>query len=181
MEFEFSRLALPEVVLVEGKRFIDARGFFTMTYRASVFAEHGIDVSFVQDNYSHSMRGVLRGLHYQKEPAAQAKLVMVMHGEIFDVVVDIRRDSPNFGKWVGITLSSLRTQMLYVPTGFAHGFCALSEEVDLLYKVSKEYAPAQERGILWNDPDLNVQWPVKNASVSPRDAKLPCFKDADLG
>jgi dTDP-4-dehydrorhamnose 3,5-epimerase len=160
--------------------FEDERGFFTETYKYSVFASFGIRERFVQDNYSKSVKGVLRGLHYQKHPKAQGKLVMVIRGEIFDVAVDIRKGSPTCGKWVGLVLSSEDHRMLYVPAGFAHGFCALSDEAGVVYKVTGgEYAPELERGIVWNDPDLGITWPVKHPLISRKDAALPRLQEAD--
>jgi dTDP-4-dehydrorhamnose 3,5-epimerase len=127
----------------------------------------------VQDNWSRSVGGSLRGLHYQRAPKAQAKLVSVVRGEIFDVVVDIRRGSPTFGRWLGVELSDRSRKMLYVPVGFAHGFCVLSELADVLYKVSAEYDPELESGIVWNDPRLAVSWPVEEPLLSARDSRLP--------
>jgi len=179
MPFQFRALAIPELVLVEARSFADARGFFMETFKSSEFARHGIGSAFVQDNLSHSTHGVLRGLHYQKEPAAQAKLVMVLSGQIFDVAVDLRRGSPSYGRWIGLTLTAGDFHMLYVPEGFAHGFCVLSEAADVLYKVTYEYAPHLDRGIRWNDPEVGIHWPVTNPILSPKDAQLPLLRDAD--
>lgn len=179
MPFQFERLELPDVVCIRAPLFPDERGYFAETYKYSVFSANGISDIFVQDNHSHSRRGVLRGLHYQKEPAAQAKLVMVLHGEVFDVAVDMRKGSPTYGKWVGMTLSADSLCMLYVPVGFAHGFCTLSEQADLLYKVTKEYAPDLERGILWSDPDIGIRWPISDPHLSPKDAQLPSLSRSD--
>lgn len=179
MPFEFSRLAIPEVILVEAKGFPDERGFFMEAYKRSVFSANGVAGPFVQDNYSHSVRGVLRGLHYQTRPKAQGKLVMVIRGSVFDVAVDIRKSSDTYGQWVGEELSSDNRRMLYVPQGFAHGFCVLSEEADVFYKVTEEYAPDLDRGIIWNDPDIAIKWPITEPSVSPKDARLPLLRDAD--
>ncbi len=180
MPFEFHRLEIPDVVFVKARRFPDGRGFFQEMYKASAFAEHGIPNIFVQDNLSHSEQGVLRGLHYQTAPHAQGKLVMVLHGRVYDVAVDIRRGSPTFGRWVGCELTAEGGEMLWVPPGFAHGFCVLSEEADLLYKVTDEYAPDCERGIAWNDPEIGVEWPVDEPQLSPRDTGLPRLRDADI-
>jgi dTDP-4-dehydrorhamnose 3,5-epimerase len=178
--FHFQRLAIPDVVLIKPMVFEDERGFFTETYKRSEFAANGIPDQLVQDNHSHSVRGVLRGLHYQKRPKAQGKLVMVISGEIFDVAVDIRKGSPNCGKWVGTVLSSENHQMLYVPVGFAHGFCALTDEADVVYKVTGgEYAPELERGIVWDDPEIGITWPVKHPLISRKDAVLPRLQEAD--
>jgi dTDP-4-dehydrorhamnose 3,5-epimerase len=176
MPFCFTRLQLPEVVLVEATAWSDDRGFFVEMYKRSEFAAHGIPQAFVQDNYSHSSRGVLRGLHYQKDPRAQGKLVSVVNGQIFDVAVDIRRGSPTYGRWVGVTLSAAPFRLLYVPAGFAHGFCVLSQEADVLYKVTDEYAPELDRGILWNDPAIGVDWPLPTRSCRPRTRRCPCLR-----
>lgn len=179
MSFQFQRLEIPEVILIEAQAVEDHRGFFVETYKRSVFETNGISEVLVQDNYSHSVRGTLRGIHYQKHPGAQGKLVMVFHGEIFDVAVDIRQGSPTYGKWVGVVLSAKGRCMLYVPVGFAHGFCVLSDEADVVYKVTKEYAPEYERGIIWDDPELRISWPVRIPLLSPKDACLPPLKVAD--
>ncbi len=179
MSFQFCSLQIPEVILVEAQKAEDDRGFFMETYKESAFSASGIPSSFVQDNYSHSVRGVLRGLHYQKHPKAQGKLVSVIRGEIFDVAVDIRKGSATYGQWVGEVLSSDNRRLLYVPVGFAHGFCVLSEEADVVYKVTNEYAPDLDRGIIWNDPDIAVEWPAEEPLLSPKDAQLPRLRDAD--
>lgn len=180
MPFQFHRLELSDIILVEAQRFGDDRGFFLETFKQSEFAAAGIAKAFVQDNYSRSARGVLRGLHYQIHPAAQGKLVRVVRGEVFDVAVDIRRGSPTFGRWVGVRLSEKRSQMIYVPPGFAHGFCVLSELADFSYKVTAEYAREQERGIAWNDPEIGIAWPLAEPVLSTRDAELPLLRDADI-
>jgi dTDP-4-dehydrorhamnose 3,5-epimerase len=179
MPFQFQRLAIPDVILIQAPNWRDERGFFRETYKFSEFAAHGINLPFVQDNHSRSRRGVLRGLHYQKNPRAQGKLVRVVHGEIFDVAVDIRQRSPTFGKWIGVTLSAEENQMLYIPPGFAHGLCVLSDEADVIYKVTAEYAPDLDRGIIWNDPDLAIEWPLAQPILSPKDARLPRLRDSD--
>ncbi len=179
MPFRFHKTAIPEVVLVEVKAFADDRGFFMETYKHSEFAANGIAETFVQDNCSHSIQGVLRGLHYQKAPNAQGKLVMAIAGEIFDVAVDIRRGSPTYGRWVGELLSAKSRRLLYLPPGFAHGFCVLSLEATVLYKVTAEYALQSDRGIIWNDPDIGIEWPVQVPTLSPKDAALPLLRDAD--
>jgi dTDP-4-dehydrorhamnose 3,5-epimerase len=178
--FEFEPQGIPGVILVRARAFPDQRGFFMESYRRSQFVARGIRQEFVQDNLSHSTRGVLRGLHYQKAPHAQGKLVMVLRGEIFDVAVDIRRGSPTFGRWVGVVLSGENRTMVYVPEGFAHGFCVLSDEADVLYKVTAEYAPEYERGIRWDDPDLAIHWPVAVPVLSEKDARMPALRDADI-
>ena len=179
MAFKFQRLEIPDVILIEAQAFEDGRGLFVERYKRSIFSANGIDDTFVQDNYSHSLRGVLRGLHYQKHPKAQAKLVTVLKGEIFDVAVDIRRGSPTYSRWVGETLSAKDCRLLYIPVGFAHGFCVLSEEADVLYKVTAEYAPEMDRGVIWDDPEIGIRWPINDPTVSPKDAELPPLHLAD--
>jgi dTDP-4-dehydrorhamnose 3,5-epimerase len=179
MAFNFQRLDIPDVVLIEAQAFEDQRGLFMESYKRSVFSANGISDHFVQDNYSHSRRGVLRGMHYQKHPMAQAKLVTALRGEIFDVAVDIRRGSPTYARWVGKVLSAKEGHLLYIPIGFAHGFCALSEEADVLYKVTAEYAPKLDRGVIWNDPEIGIGWPIGDPMVSPKDAELPLLHLAD--
>ena len=180
MPFTFKKLNIPEVILVEAKAFSDDRGFFMESYQESNFVENGINYKFVQDNFSHSTKGVLRGLHYQKNPKAQSKLVTVLKGEIFDIAVDIRKNSPTFGKWVGEILSENNHKLLYVPQGFAHGFCVISDEADVLYKVNNDYSPENDRGIIWNDPDIAVKWPIEKPLVSEKDLQQPLLKDADI-
>ena len=180
MPFTFTRLAIPDVVLVEARSFPDGRGFFLEGYKESEFTKNGIAARFVQDNHSRSARGTLRGLHYQKDPAAQAKLVMAVRGEIFDVAVDIRRGSATYGRWVGETLSEKNHRLLYVPAGFAHGFCVLSDAADITYKVSSEYSPEHDRGILWNDPKIGIRWPLDgDPLLSDKDLRQPLLADAD--
>jgi dTDP-4-dehydrorhamnose 3,5-epimerase len=179
MPFQFTRLQIPEIILIEAQSFEDDRGRFLESYKASAFAANGISDPFVQDNLSCSVRGVLRGLHYQVHPKAQGKLVTVLQGEIFDVAVDIRKGSPTYGQWAGMTLSADPFRLLYVPIGFAHGFCVLSEEAVVGYKVTEEYAPEQDRGIIWDDPDIGIEWPVADPILSPKDAQLPLLKEAD--
>ena len=150
---------LPGVVIIEPRVFGDARGFFVETWNARAFAQHGLDLKFVQDNHSKSVQGTLRGLHYQiKQP--QGKLVRVTAGEVFDVAVDIRKSSPTFGKWFGVVLSAENKRMLWVPMGFAHGFYVLSDSAEFMYKCTDYYAPEYERCIRWNDPDLGINWPI---------------------
>ena len=178
MPFEFKKLDIPEVILVTPKVFGDSRGFFLESYQKSTFAQNGIDVDFNQDNHSKSTKGVLRGLHYQKEPKAQAKLVRCSRGKILDVAVDIRKNSATFGKWVGEILSEENKNMLYIPAGFAHGFVVLSDEAELLYKSSNEYSAENDRGIRWNDPDINIQWDIDfEPLISDKDSKQPFLKD----
>jgi dTDP-4-dehydrorhamnose 3,5-epimerase len=177
MQFEPTRL--PEVVLIKPRVFSDERGFFFETWQQKTFAGAGICESFVQDNHSHSIRDTLRGLHFQIEHP-QGKLVRVVRGEVYDVAVDIRITSPRFGQWVGVSLSELNRQMLWVPPGFAHGYLTVSDEVDLLYKCTDFYAPEHERAIRWNDPAIGVQWPLSpgaNPILSRRDANAPMLRD----
>lgn len=180
MPFNFKSLSIPDVILIEPFIFRDDRGAFAETYKLSDFKKIGILNNFVQDNYSISGKWVLRGLHYQIAPAAQGKLVRVARGRIFDVAVDIRKDSHYFGKWVGIELSEDNRYMLWIPAGFAHGFVALHDNTEVLYKTTEEYAPEFERGIIWNDPEIGIEWPVKNPVLSPKDANFPFLTDADL-
>jgi dTDP-4-dehydrorhamnose 3,5-epimerase len=179
MPFLFKNLSIPGVILIEPGMYRDARGFFMETYKYSDFARTGIKEHFVQDNYSRSSMGVLRGLHYQKNPNAQGKLVQCTKGKIFDVAVDIRRSSPTFRQWVSVELSEENNFMLYVPPAFAHGFVVLSESADVIYKCTREYAPEDDRGIIWNDPDLGIVWPVKDPLLSEKDGRHPLLRDAD--
>ncbi len=179
MPFHFERLEIPEIILIEPKIFKDTRGFFMETYKYSDFVSVDVKAHFVQDNYSRSSRGVLRGLHYQKEPDAQGKLVQCLQGKIFDVAADIRKGSPTFGRWVSAELSQENGRMLYVPPGFAHGFLVLSESADVIYKCTREYSPENDRGVIWNDPDLNIEWPLKNPFLSEKDGGHPLLKDID--
>lgn len=179
MPFQFTQLAIPDVLLVKPQVIGDPRGWFAETYKASEFVRAGISLAFTQDNHSRSSQGVLRGLHYQKDPRAQGKLIRVMVGEIFDVAVDIRRSSTTFGRWVSARLSAANHHMVYVPPGFAHGFCVLSDAAEICYKTTAEYAPDFERGVAWNDPELQIPWPVANPVVSSRDAGLPLLRNAD--
>jgi dTDP-4-dehydrorhamnose 3,5-epimerase len=161
---------IPDVILIEPGVRGDDRGFFMETYQAQIFAKAGIDAVFVQDNHSRSRRGTLRGLHYQVQQA-QGKLVRVVTGEIFDVVVDLRRASPYFGKWIGLHLSAENKRQVWVPPGFAHGFYVLSEWADFLYKVTDYYAPQWERTLLWNDPAIGIEWPLLNGELPQLSAK----------
>ena len=179
MPFMFRAFELPGPLLIQPRAFRDERGYFLETYKKSGFAANGIEENFVQDNHSFSIRNVIRGLHYQLPPAAQAKLVSVVKGRVWDVVVDIRRDSPHYLKWVAAELGGENHTMLFVPSGFAHGFVVLSEDAHLLYKCTSEYAPRQERGIRWDDPQINIDWPVRDPIVSERDRDLPLLKDAE--
>jgi dTDP-4-dehydrorhamnose 3,5-epimerase len=166
-------LKIPDVILIEPKVFGDERGYFFESFNQTAFNQAiGYDVQFVQDNHSKSQKGVLRGLHYQIPPKAQGKLVRVVQGEVFDVAVDIRKDSPTFGQWVGEILSAENKRQLWIPAGFAHGFITLSETAEFLYKTSDYYAPEYERCIAWNDPEIGISWPVEQAPVlSDKDQK----------
>ena len=177
MPFTFKRLNIPEVILVEAKAFSDERGFFMESFKQSLFYENGIITRFVQDNYSHSIRGVLRGLHYQKEPKAQAKLVMVMQGEIFDVAVDMRKGSPTYSKWIGETLSAKNHRLIYVPEGFAHGFQALEDNSEVFYQMSEFYSPEHQRGLRYNDPAFGLNWPINATVISDRDGSYEDFRE----
>jgi dTDP-4-dehydrorhamnose 3,5-epimerase len=179
MPFIFQRLAIPELILIEPRRFEDRRGFFLETYKYSDFAQNGITEHFVQHNYSHSTRSVLRGLHYQRSPHAQGKLVQCIKGKIFDVAVDIRKGSPTFMRWISAELSEGNNCMFYIPPGFAHGFLVLSDIADVIYKCTGEYSPADDRGIIWNDPDILIQWPIPDPILSEKDASHPLLRDTD--
>jgi dTDP-4-dehydrorhamnose 3,5-epimerase len=179
MPFGFKLLEIPGLVLVQPKVFADDRGFFFELYKHSDFVRGGITEHLVQDNYSKSSEGVLRGMHYQKDPEAQGKLVMCMQGRICDIAVDIRKGSPCYGKWFGVELSRENRLMLYVPAGFAHGFQVLSDTAEVMYKCTKEYSPANDRGIIWNDPDINIAWPLKDPVLSDKDKIHPALRDAD--
>jgi len=166
---QVTKTELPGVLLIEPKVFGDSRGFFMELYSAERYAQHGVPAEFVQDNLSKSVRGVLRGLHLQN-PFAQGKLVFAAAGEIFDVVVDVRRGSPTFGRWYGAVLSDSNKRQLWVPPGCAHGFCVMSEEATFMYKCTDLYHPEAEVTVLYNDPALGIRWPVSNPTVSAKDA-----------
>ena len=178
---KFIPTSLPGVLLIEPKIFQDERGFFLESYQKKLFSEAGIPFDFVQDNHSKSCQGVLRGLHYQiNQP--QGKLLRVVVGEIYDVAVDLRRSSPSFGKWFGTYLSAENKRMLWVPPGFAHGFYVTSTEAELLYKATDYYAPQSERTLMWNDREVNIEWPVKGKLpiLSPRDEAGSSFAAAEV-
>ena len=178
MPFEFERLRIEGVILVKPKVFGDNRGFFMESYKKSEFTAGGINTEFRQDNHSKSSKGVLRGLHYQAPPFEQAKLVRCTRGKIYDVAVDIRKNSKTFGEYIRVELSEENKHMLYIPEGFAHGFVVLSDEAELLYKTSNEYAPSADRGIRWNDEDLNIDWGIDFEPVlSEKDKKQPLLKE----
>ena len=180
MPFTFVKQEIDGVILIQPEVFADGRGFFLETYRMADFAKAGIERLFVQDNHSRSIKGTLRGLHYQKPPFEQGKLVRALRGKVFDVVVDIRKNSSTFGEWLGVTLSDKNKNMLYIPEGFAHGFMVLSDTADLLYKTTNVYSPEHESGIIWNDPDLNIAWPTGEPIMADRDTKWPTLKKAGI-
>ena len=174
---EFQKTTLKNALLIQPKVFEDQRGFFLESYSKEGFKKAGIDADFVQDNHSFSVpKSVLRGLHFQKPPHAQAKLVRVTKGAVFDAIVDLREDSETFGKWEGFELSASNKLMLFVPRGFAHGFCTLEENTEFMYKVDNFYAPRSDSGIIWNDPTLNIKWPLEGEPIiSEKDAKMGMF------
>jgi len=164
--------SLPGVLIIEPRIFRDERGFFLETYHAARYREAGLDVPFVQDNHSRSMRGTLRGLHWQAE-RPQGKLVRVLVGEIYDVAVDIRPTSPTFGKWEGFTLSADNFRQVWIPPGYAHGFCVTSDVAEVEYKCTDFYDPPSERGLIWNDPEVGIAWPIQDPILSTRDRQHP--------
>ncbi|MFC5430185.1 dTDP-4-dehydrorhamnose 3,5-epimerase [Paraburkholderia denitrificans] len=180
MAIQVTSTALPEVKIIEPKVFGDARGFFFESFNAREFAEQvAMGVEFVQDNHSRSTKGVLRGLHYQIQHA-QGKLVRVVEGEVFDVAVDVRKSSPNFGKWEGVVLSGDNHRQLWIPPGFAHGFVVLSEAAQFLYKTTDYWFPEHERSIVWNDPDIGIEWPIAMEPIlAARDAQGKRLADAE--
>jgi len=173
---KISKTPLDGLVIIEPRVFTDQRGFFFECYNLKEFSSVGIDVQFVQDNHSKSEKNTLRGLHYQINPG-QGKLVRVIVGEIFDVAVDIRSKSPTFGQWYSSILSGENKKQLYIPIGFAHGFCVISETAEVLYKCTDFYSPKDERGIAWDDPTLNIKWPIQNPILSERDKHHPRFAE----
>lgn len=179
----FTRTEIPDVMLIQPEVFEDGRGSFFEFYNRELFAKNGIPEEFIQDNHSRSSRGVLRGLHYQKEPRAQAKLVRVIRGSVFDVVVDIRKGSKTFGGHVSHLLSGNNRTMIYIPAGFAHGFCALEDGTEFIYKVSDYYSREHERGIRWDDPAIGIRWPKVEGGyvLSEKDKKHPTLKEARIG
>lgn len=178
---EITQTNLDGVLILEPKIIEDQRGFFMESYRKDLFLNLGIDYDFVQDNHSLSKtEGVIRGLHYQLNPKAQAKLVRVVAGSIFDVVVDIRSASSTFGQWYGVKLSSENKRQLLVPMGYAHGFCTLEPNTEVLYKVDEYYSPEHDRGILWSDPAIGIDWPISKPILSDKDQKHPLLQDAEI-
>jgi dTDP-4-dehydrorhamnose 3,5-epimerase len=176
---EVKRLDLPEILVVVPKRFGDNRGYFVESYNKQTLSGAGINADFVQDNHSFSVdSGTIRGLHFQVAPKVQAKLVRVLRGSIFDVVVDVRKSSPDFGKWTSAILTAERGEQIFIPAGFAHGFCTLEPNTEVLYKVSDFYSPEHEYGIRWDDPAIGIRWPVTSPPVlSVKDAKNPLLND----
>ena len=180
-KFTKQETGINDLIIITPTVFPDSRGFFLETYNRKDFEEIGIVTEFVQDNHSASKKGVLRGLHFQLNPKAQAKLVRCARGKIYDVAVDLRKNSPSYKKWIKVELSEDNKQMLYIPAGFAHGFVVLSEEAELLYKATNEYAPELDGGIKWNDEDVNVDWGIDFIPlISDKDAALPSLKDAKI-
>lgn len=175
---EIQKTTLKDAYLIKPKVFQDERGFFMESYSKKRLKDLGIEADFVLDCHSMSVtKGVLRGLHFQNPGNTQAKLVRVTNGSVYDVIVDLRKDSPTFGKWEGFELTAENFQMLFVPRGFAHGFCTLEDNTEFQYKCDNEYAPASEGAILWNDPTLNISWPVENPMLSEKDAKAQLFSE----
>jgi dTDP-4-dehydrorhamnose 3,5-epimerase len=175
---EFIPTKLKDAYLIKPRVFQDPRGFFLESYSKKIFAENGIDIEFVQDNHSMSAKkGVLRGLHFQNPSFSQAKLVRVTRGKVYDVIVDLRKNSETFGSWQGFELSAENFMMLFVPRGFAHGFITLEDNTEFQYKCDNYYSPESESGIIWNDPELDIDWPVNNPTLSEKDKNLKFFKD----
>ncbi|GAB1403505.1 dTDP-4-dehydrorhamnose 3,5-epimerase [Lentimicrobium sp.] len=168
---------IPDVVIINPRVFKDERGYFLESYNRDKLIEAGIKEDFVQDNESKSSKGVLRGLHFQRSPYAQGKLVRVIKGAVYDVAVDLRKDSPWYGKWVGVYLNGEEKNMCWIPPGFAHGFVTLEDDTVFAYKCSRPYHPDAEGSIRWNDPQLNIQWPVENPLLSDKDLKAPLFDE----
>ena len=179
MPFKFTKLEIPEVLIIEPTVLKDERGFFMEGFKYSEFQKNGISFNILQENLSHSKKNVLRGLHYQLKEAAQGKLICAVWGSLFDVAIDLRIGSPSYGKWVGVTLSRENRKMIWIPPGFAHGFLALEDDTEILYKTTGEYSQEKERGIIWNDPTIGIKWPFKNPLLSKRDRNLPTLDKAE--
>lgn len=177
MSFIFKQLKIPHVISITPHLFNDERGYFFENFNHFAFKQDKIDLNFIQENFSKSKKNVIRGLHFQKNPKAQAKLVTAVSGEIFDVAVDLRKNSPTFGKWVSEILSEINHKSLYIPEGFAHGFCVLSESATVMYKINHEYSLDHEQGIIWNDPDIDISWPISESIISEKDQNLPLFRN----
>ncbi len=178
MPFTFRKTGIDEIVVIEPQLYGDQRGFFLETYRESDFRKWGIADVFVQDNHSFSVKGVIRGLHYQIPPRAQAKLIYVVQGAVLDVAVDVRRGSPTFAKFVSEELSDSNRWMMYIPEGFAHGFCALTDSVHIIYKCTREFSPEHDSGVRWDDEEIGIDWPVDAPILSERDRNLPFLREA---
>ena len=181
MNFIFQETSIPGILVIEPKTFVDGRGFFLEYYNKEAFAKNGFHEEFLQDNHSRSKKGVIRGLHFQINPAPMGKLVKCVRGKIFDVGVDLRKASPTFGKWHGEILSGENHKMLYLPSGFAHGFLSLEDDTDVTYKCTGLYNPENERAIIWNDPEIGIKWPldqIKEVIISGKDKKHPTLKSA---
>lgn len=177
----FIPCVIPDIILIKFDVFEDDRGYFLETYNQKNYYDHGLTIDFLQDNISVSVKGTLRGLHYQLNPQAQGKLVRVTQGSVFDVAVDIRKGSPYFGNWVGLELSDENKYALYIPPGFAHGFYVLSPQAQFVYKCTTFYSKEADRGIIWNDPEIGIKWPIKNNDLilSEKDKIRPSFREAD--
>jgi len=173
MSLTFTPAALPGVMIIEPRVLADERGYLMETYKRSEFVAAGVNADFVQENHSRSLYGTLRGLHLQRQPKAQAKLVRVTDGTVFEVVADVRRDSPTFGQWTSVILSAENRRSLFVPAGYAHGFCVTSPEAEVVYKMTAEYAPELEEGVRWDDPLLGIMWPILSPRLSVRDSRWP--------
>ena len=180
MPFTFRSTPINGLTIIQPRVFGNEWGFFMGTYKKDEFMVNGIEYNFVQDNHSFSGKNILRGLHFQKEPFAQGKLMHVITGSVWDVAVDLRKDSPTFMQWYGIELSDRNNTMFFIPPGFAHGFLTLSDNAHFTYKCTNYYSPEHDAGIIWNDPDLGIEWPVKDVRVSEKDAELPFLKDIEL-
>ncbi len=178
MPFQFHEYNLPGLILIEPKVFNDDRGFFLESFKYSDFNNYGITSNFLQDNHSYSKKGVIRGLHFQKNPMPQGKLVRVIKGSVFDVAVDLRKKSPAYLQWAGVELSDHNNKLLWIPEGFAHGFAVTSDEAILLYKCTNEYNQSLDSGIIWNDPQINIKWPFSNPLLSEKDINLPLLCDS---
>jgi dTDP-4-dehydrorhamnose 3,5-epimerase len=181
MPFTFQSTALVDAIVIDPKSFADDRGMFRETFKIADFADAGLPTRFAQANLSSSRKGVLRGLHFQTDPMAQGKLVSCVAGAIYDVAVDIRHGSPTFGQWIGEELSMANGRMLWIPAGFAHGFCALEDNSALSYSVTEVFSGAHDGGIAWNDPELGIEWPISDPLLSDKDQELPRLADGDPG
>lgn len=179
MSANFIKTDFPGLVVIQPKIFRDERGYFLEVFSEIEFSKAEIREHFVQDNQSHSIKGVLRGLHYQTDPMAQGKLIRCIKGEIYDVAVDLRIGSPTYLKHFCITLSEINQTQVYIPSGFAHGFCTLSDTATIVYKVTKPYSPKHEKGIIWNDPKLNIEWPISSPILSEKDSRLPLIDQTE--